>query len=233
MDGLEAPGGAPRPATPQLRPAKLVAPRAGVAPEVAALHTRAKRLDGRITGDVSALTGAGGGNLEDLDTRVKELSSLARKVKDEAIILNMTPTEATATINDALRYTAVFPPEEFTSGVNRVIDGLRERGYSIEPGNVRNFFVDGNRYKGLHVIVEAPGRAGGKPMLFELQFHTPDSIEMKRVTHRLYEVYRDLARPLHVRRTAYAALVTATSIVEHPPHVEQVGRPKHTKAPVA
>jgi hypothetical protein len=139
----------------------------------------ARRAEAEVTRDLRGLPGT----LEGLEFRLKTAESLARKIRMDARFENITEAEAAGKINDALRYTKVFSPEEYAANVRGVVTELQERGYSVVKWKDT---WDGEMYKGINAVFRSP--SGSR---FELQFHTPKSFDLKnRINHRLYEAWR-------------------------------------------
>lgn len=109
-----------------------------------------------------------------LEFRLKTVDSLARKIES-------CPER---TINDALRYTMTFDEPAFTQSVRSTMNRMDQQGYRLVK--VWNQFLEGVPYKGINASYHTPDG-----QLFELQFHTPASLEMKQTTnHPLYEQQR-------------------------------------------
>lgn len=72
-----------------------------------------------------------------------------------------------------------------TCGLEKTLKDLEDKGYTVLK--IKNTWLDDLRpYKGINVHIEAPSG-----QMFELQFHTPESFEMKNgVLHNLYEQRR-------------------------------------------
>jgi len=81
---------------------------------------------------------------------------------------------------DILRYTMLLPVESYTQGVRTVRASLRERGFA--PRTMDNFWpLEGDTrevvsYLGINSLVATPSG-----YVFELQFHTPESVDVKQV----------------------------------------------------
>lgn len=105
------------------------------------------------------------------------------------------------------------------------MDRLRHQGYEVLEE--KNSWVVGNPYKGINVELKAPDG-----QLFELQFHTPRSWQLKQQIHEgLYEIVRDPGYPLEVRQRAYDELMERNAGLEHPPNIERIGTPKVYRRP--
>ncbi|MET7945816.1 toxin glutamine deamidase domain-containing protein [Micromonospora sp. NPDC005324] len=124
--------------------------------------------------------------LRDRDFRVKGLGSLARKFVDEARGLNIGVEEFSQTVNDVLRFLFEMPSgENYRRGVQLVLAGLTEAGFSVPQSDLKNFWRAGNRFYGFNCTLRA---ADG--FLVELQLHTRDSREAWMQTHGDYEILR-------------------------------------------
>jgi hypothetical protein len=83
-------------------------------------------------------------------------------------------------IHDGIRYTFVFPAEEYASGVADAAQRLKEAGYDLR---LRKPSWDADDYRGVNSRWSEPEHK----VLFEVQFHTPESWEAKQRTHDIYE----------------------------------------------
>ncbi|MEW2143938.1 toxin glutamine deamidase domain-containing protein [Micromonospora vinacea] len=124
--------------------------------------------------------------LRDRRFRVKGLGSLARKFVDEARGLSVGVDEFSQTVNDVLRFLFEMPPgENYRRGVQLVLAGLREAGFSVPQSDLKNFWRAGNRFYGFNCTLRSPDG-----FLLELQLHTRDSREAWMQTHDDYEILR-------------------------------------------
>jgi hypothetical protein len=90
------------------------------------------------------------------------------------------PDRLASAIHDGIRYTLVFPAEEYVSGVADATQKLKDAGYDLR---LRKPSWDADDYRGVNSRWWDPE---GK-VLFEVQFHTPESWEAKQRTHDIYE----------------------------------------------
>jgi hypothetical protein len=136
-----------------------------------------------ITRLMTRLASESGGRMEGLEHRLKGRVSLARKIHGDVIEKGVSSMDAARQINDSVRYTMMLPHGDYTDGIMFVRRTLESEGFVIR--NVKNFWVPGNDYKGVHFIVADP-----KGVLFELQFHTDESMRVKNIVHGIYEKWR-------------------------------------------
>ncbi|MDU5129713.1 phage minor capsid protein [Atopobium minutum] len=117
--------------------------------------------------------------------RLKSKTSLTRKimssVKEGDVKLN-TKTK----INDVLRYTFESDINHFVNNFKEVRNALEKMGYTFT--RVKNTLKDESAvYRGVNTQVKTPDG-----YTFEIQFHTPQSLEIKEKNHVLYEQARIL-----------------------------------------
>jgi hypothetical protein len=96
---------------------------------------------------------------------------------------DLTPKEALSSVKDAIRYTFQYTEEHYSEGVLADIDRLKAEGY--EPVDIRNSWAS-DGYTGINSRWQVPENG----QLFEVQFHTKISFEVKQLTHEAYERLR-------------------------------------------
>lgn len=118
-----------------------------------------------------------------LDSRIKTIESLHRKLAD---LLAQDPTlnaeEAARQVYDVLRFTVVAEAERYASVHEEVLSGLRAQGVDV-VAEVNRW--PGPGYRGINARL----RIGGSPR-FEVQFHTRESYAAAKATRGMYEEYR-------------------------------------------
>lgn len=137
-----------------------------------------------ITADIQKVIEKNDGKMEGLDFRTKSLDSYNRKVSDE-IAKAKNVDNGLNGIYDTIRYTSVKEPGSLTQHYFSVIADLENKGYNIV--RVKNTWGKVHEpYKGINAVIEAPSK-----QKFELQFHTPESFDLKEnKLHKLYEEAR-------------------------------------------
>ena len=154
------------------------------------LTARAKNIEPLTTKVLESSVFNLGGKLEGLQHKVKSDESLERKIK-QRVEENpgLTPTDVALGISDALRYTAVFPDNEYSKGVKTTLNTLGAAGYSVDK--LKNYWGPGDNYDGINVAMRS---ADG--LKVELQFHTPDGFRVKeKESHPIYEKLRTTKSP--------------------------------------
>lgn len=157
-------------------------------------YNKAVTHEANITDMLRALVEETGHELSGLEFRVKTPESFTQKINKEAAEYQVCNPEttyeksfqyATSRMYDAVRYTALAENNEFTEKYKKAVNFLQGKGYNIN--RVKNSLPDiGAIYRGVNTVVTAPDGFN-----FELQFHMPESLEVKNKTHLLYEEARE------------------------------------------
>ena len=97
-------------------------------------------------------------------------------------------TEALDTVPDAVRFTLTYGSERYAEGVVSDVDRLKSEGFELIK--LKNLWAE-EQYKGINSQWRRPETG----LRFEMQFHTPESLEAKELTHRAYERIRGPSSP--------------------------------------
>ena len=89
--------------------------------------------------------------------------------------------------NDTLRYTFLFSNEKYVFAFKQTLNFLVRQNYKIPEKRVWNAWknvgtVFDNGYRGINITI-----VSSQHQKFELQFHTEESFDLKRKTHKLYK----------------------------------------------
>ena len=147
------------------------------------LLERAHEYEMAITSDLKMAVSKGSGHLVGLEYRFKSKESLKRKILSKSKARNISVQEYSKKIADVLRYTNVSSEKYFTNDFYTIVANLENKGYNLVE--LTNTFIKNAPYKGINSLVE-----NSDGYVFELQFHTPKSLEVKEVNHKLYEEVR-------------------------------------------
>ncbi|TCO55224.1 hypothetical protein [Actinocrispum wychmicini] len=169
-------------------------------PAMNAARERAKRMieaAEAVAPDVRATLGdavaAHGAKLARLDTEIKDEMSLTSKIYDRATVKGP-PTDVvldkvTAKIDDVLRYTVVADTLDYMRVCAAVRAELEAAGYTyVKEGNAWAEPEKFGGYRGINMKFRTKDG-----LLFEVQFHTTDSLALADETHALYEELRNPA----------------------------------------
>ena len=174
-----------------------------------------REIEPAMTGEVLDAARRAGGELADLQSRMKSPASLARKLGDKAAKLGRDPSQVVHSVTDVLRYTVVTAePARLASTARSTVAHLQSNGWDIREADCK--YAEGAPYKGLHILI------GKGDLTTEIQFHSEQSIAVKRATHHDYEIARDKSQPPEVRKAAEQRSVLAWSVVEQPEQLQRM-----------
>jgi len=165
---------------------------------------RAAAAKSTILGDVMMAALGAGAHLERIETDLKTVRSMARKIDSDAREKEISRGDAARRINDVVRYTAVLPTESYLDGATTLLDDLQRRGYTLIKDSGENWRMN---YFGRNVQLRAPG-GNGAGQSFEVQFHTAASLGAATVSHPAYEEARRDDTPIERKAFLNAAMVT-------------------------
>ena len=146
------------------------------------LLDRYTEAEPELTAMIQGIVEGQGGTMAGLEFRLKSVDSLARKITSEAKFVGISELEASQKMKDVSRYTALFNSSTLIGSAKETEKMLIEQGWSLK--GIKNYFGSDGAYQGLHYNFEREG------ILFELQFHTQQSFNIKMVNHYDYEVNR-------------------------------------------
>jgi hypothetical protein len=163
--------------------------------EVDRLIAAATEEEPKVTAALSDIADSNAAEMVGLENRLKTAESLSRKIGDRAsarAARGQGASKAVAAeverINDALRYTYRIDGERYIDVYQRTIAELESRGFqhvkdfnAWERAGTTNEFA----YRGINSTFRSPNG-----QLFELQFHTTETLAMKNELHGLYEEWR-------------------------------------------
>jgi hypothetical protein len=141
-----------------------------------------------ITDRLVKLADEAGGEMAMLESRLKQRESLARKITQDAAEKNVTLQEAADSIGDAIRYTMLLDPQDYAATAQKVVNDFEAQGFDVFK--FKNYWQEGNSYKGINTNIRTPDGT-----VFELQFHTPQSLAVKQPSHEIFERSRVTTNP--------------------------------------
>lgn len=190
------------------------------------LQEQAREAEQRVTAKLVATASKSGGEMRGLDFRLKERASIESKVRRKREKMPLaTDQERAYSITDTLRYTTVLPPDSYVEGIKATISELKKEGFA--PDEFENFWAHADDdYDGVHVILK--DESGFR---FELQFHTPDSFDLK--MGPLLSLYHDFREEQDAKKRLvfWDKMVALSKGLERPPGVEAIGVPAGKKRP--
>ena len=149
------------------------------------LIEKARKEEPQVTKDLQDIVSKGTGKLFGLDFRIKGKGSLSEKLERKAVEKGITVQEYAKKVTDVLRYTEMSNDNDLYKNFSSFVANLKAKGY--EMIEVNNTWTEGSVYKGINTLVR-----NKNGYVFEMQFHTQRSFDVKEVNHKLYEESRKL-----------------------------------------
>ena len=158
------------------------------------------------------------GEMAGLDFRLKGEKSYSRKIAADMEEKGISADEAARAVNDRVRYTMLFDGDEYAEKVLDVQESLAEDGYVQYDTKWKNYFRSGDPYDGYNTVMENP-ETGAR---FELQFHTPETIDIKFKAHVIYEAFQASEEGSPMRKVFYDAMTDLWTGYEKPDNWENL-----------
>lgn len=180
--------------------------------------TKFRIIEPDITNNLKDIVKDIDGKLVGLEFKFKSKESLMRKTLVDAKELNIEFHEALNKVNDILRYTIVHNENGFTQAFFESRKLLEEKGFEFI--RVKNTFKENQVYKGINTLVR-----DNKGNVFELQYHTPKSIEIKEgALHKLYEKQRllDPVKDREIYKKLTDEMVSLSDSIHIPKGIERI-----------
>ena len=124
-----------------------------------------------------------GRRLAGLKNMLKGEDRLKEKIADYLRAPGVTVREALGMVPDAVRFTLTYSTERYADGVCADVERLTAEGFELMK--LKNLWTN-EQYKGINSQWRRPETR----LRVEMQFHTPESLEAKELTHKAYERLR-------------------------------------------
>ncbi len=164
-----------------------------------------------ITPTLTYLTEVRGGRLEGLEHRLKRRESLIRKIYTRWNRDRSLPPRDIE-IDDSIRYLLVLndsPSGHTDRAIQEILEIMQGMGHRIDM--VKNYWPRGDDYSGVNCVLSAPNDT-----LWELQFHTDESLLAKSKVHPIYEVYRLPDTSIEMKSELYNEMAQVWEVVPIP-----------------
>src|SRR5215831_464765 len=123
-------------------------------------------------------------HLVGLENMLKGEDRLKEKIADRLRYEpDLTTRQAAIEVPDAVRFTLAYSETHYTEGVLTDVERLKAEGFELIK--LKNLWAK-DQYKGINSQWRSPESG----VRFEMQFHTPESLEAKELTHKAYERLR-------------------------------------------
>lgn len=158
-----------------------------------------------------------GGQMVGLDFAVKGEGSLTRKIRSEMKDDGgISVSEAAARMKDVNRYTMQLTEDSFTSGYQKTMQSLEKQGYELV--RVKNTMGNPDApYRGVNTNIRNPDGS-----IWELQFHTKTSLEIKETNHLLYEKQRLDDTPAAEKASLAKQMAQNAASIPTPKSIEKI-----------
>lgn len=190
------------------------------------IFEKAQAEEPKITGDLLDVAKKTGGEMYGLDFRMKQETSLARKIVNDANDDYNGDLNASArAVKDAVRFTMVFEDEGFTKSYRDTKATLEAAGYTeMRCKNYWDMYASkkSNPIKSVQSVFMTPDGT-----LFELQFQTYNSQGAKEISHPMYEEQRSKSTSSERAKELGKQMRHLYSHVNNPPSVREIE--SHTK----
>lgn len=128
------------------------------------------------------------GKLDDKDIYLEQNTNiLFNKLKNNCFLTYKRKKYKTLKMIIPLKYVIVFPYDTYFQSVKDCIQQIERNGYTIIK--IDNYWSDDDIYSGLNCISKFYNIEEDIEIVFELQFHTPDSYDLKRKNNKDYILY--------------------------------------------
>jgi len=153
--------------------------------------------------------------LAGLKHMLKGEDRLKEKIADYLRAPGVTVREALGMVPDAVRFTLAYSTERYADGVRADVERLKAEGFELIK--LKNLWDD-DQYKGINSQWRRPETG----LRFEMQFHTPESLEAKELTHKAYERIRGSAASPAERRELEDYQRRVNALLATPPGTAEI-----------
>ena len=166
----------------------------------------------------NAFNKIGDGKLLGLENKLKTQNSLVDKLVREAIDLKSLAdplARAGSDVKDAVRYSAIFDADNFTSNAKKFMSELEQAGW--ERIKLKNTFKAGENFKGINTAWR--NKSGDA---VEIQLHTERGYYTNKQTHDMYVKSRHPNTPQAEKSMLNIQIRGLSEAIELPDGVETI-----------
>ncbi len=154
--------------------------------------------------------------LAGLKNMLKGEDRLKEKIANELTANSaLTVAQALGKVGDPVRFTLCYSSERYADGVRADVRQLKAEGFELIK--LKNLWAD-DQYKGIN----SQWRRSETGLRFEVQFHTPESLEAKELSHKAYERIRSPQASPAERRELENYQRRVNALLMDPPRVASV-----------
>lgn len=179
----------------------------------------ASKVEPRITKDIIDAVSKADCKMYGLEYRLKQPTSMAGKIGSDAKEKGISFKEASDSIKDSVRYTAVSDTNDFVKNYETINKNLESNGYSATK--IKNYFEKYRAGEVMHKSVQCTYK-DKNGFEFEVQFQTPASQAAKELKIPIYEERRK--SDISPKRAAELEkeMRDLAEQVEYPPDIEKI-----------
>jgi hypothetical protein len=195
------------------------------------LAARAAAVEPMVTSLMADLATKLGGSTYKLEYRLKTKASILRKLRLR-LAQNPSLKLGDVVIDDTLRFTLRFddePPGHHVEAIKQALAALEAKGHLVTQ--LKNYWPADDNYSGVNCVLQAEGG-----LLWELQFHTTESLQTAATTRSWYEELRRSDTPVPRKQQLFDEMTREWNKVAIPqgilepgalhPHAEIRERPR-------
>ncbi len=172
-----------------------------------------------ITKDIREVARESNCSLYGLENRLKTVDSIQRKINKKQVEDGKSEKESMDSIHDSVRYTAISGNKDFVSNYKEFKKSMSDRGYiEIE---CKNYFDLFNKGIVKHKAVQSQFSTEDG-FIFEVQFQTPESQDVKNKKIPLYEERRKVGIDVKRAKEIENEMEKLALKVPDPPGIEEI-----------
>lgn len=193
-----------------------------------AMHAHAMKIEPKLTKHLQDIAKREGAKLVKVDKAVKTTKSMADKVarkwkEMEDWGVHPSLDGVRHHIFDANRYTMLIKSGDYKSTIQQTVHDLEDQGYRFDDRRWKNTWGSGD-YRAINTTVQSPNGD-----FFELQFHTPESLDVKNANHGDYKIAQDEDTSAAKRAEIYQRMLDRADTIPTPPGVSDLSKPPHAE----
>ena len=173
--------------------------------------------ESEITKFIKRITKNTGGTLSGLENRLKTPESIYEKAhcrEENTKVEDM---------SDLIRYTGIYDSDSLPEAIKENFEKIKRKGYEIVK--VKNYWNEpDDPYNGVNVTVKTD-----KNKVFEIQYHTQESFEIKEELHKIYEKSRKLSRKSKKRQEYIEEMFNLSKNIKIPLGIEKIKSMRRSK----
>ena len=177
-----------------------------------------ERVD-KITSDVSFCAEVSDMQMYGLDHKLKQMPSIERKIDKRMSEDGITEDEAANGLKDIVRFTTISDTPRLVNNYEWFKDWMEDMGYS--ESRCKNYFEAYKRGEVKHKSIQCNYKTPDG-YEFEIQFHTPESQDVKNRKVPLYEEVRKKDVSPERAKEIEAQMAKMAEEIPDPPNIEKI-----------